>query len=165
MWLLKCFLPTSSSREGGSYLVLALAMWIQSTVTPKLVHCNADYMDLLFSLETPAGAECRWGRACILHPFSHSVDLVISCQVLFKGLVIAYKALHGLGPTYLQDLLSCYAMLLCFAQTASCGGGWSAVACMSMLCCGSHLCGVACLRKAATILSFHRMCKRGAFLK
>ena len=91
---------------------------IHATVTSRLDYCNSLYaglpLNLLRKLQLVQNAAARvltgtWWRAHITPVLSQLHWLQIGDRIRFKVLVLTFKALNGLGPTYLRDRLFRYA--------------------------------------------------------
>ncbi|CAI5764971.1 Hypothetical predicted protein [Podarcis lilfordi] len=95
-----------------------LATAIHAMVTSRLDYCNSLYAGLPLKLSQKlqrvqnAAARLRTGSLPWqhIHPVLFQLHwLLVEYRVRFKVLVLTFKALHGLGPSYLRDCLSWYA--------------------------------------------------------
>ena len=94
-----------------------LAIVIHATVTSRLDYCNSLYtglpLNLLRKLQLVQNAAARvltgtWWKANITPVLSQLHWLQIGDRIRFKVLVLTFKALNSLGPTYLRDRLFRY---------------------------------------------------------
>lgn len=116
------FCQLSVTSKSASYVDLPnLATWTHATVTSKSNYCNAFYMGLCLKstsrdqlvqnavAQLVSGLGATWSMH--IGPTLQSLHWrPISYWIQFKVLTVTYKALDGLGPSYLKDLLSFYAL-------------------------------------------------------
>uniref|UniRef100_A0A670I2H7 Reverse transcriptase domain-containing protein n=1 Tax=Podarcis muralis TaxID=64176 RepID=A0A670I2H7_PODMU len=95
-----------------------LATVIHATVTSRLDYCNSLYVGLPLKLTQKlqrvqnAAARLLMGSSLRdhIHPVLYQLHwLPVEYRIRFKVLVLTFKALYGLGPSYLRDRLSWYA--------------------------------------------------------
>uniref|UniRef100_A0A670J1P8 Reverse transcriptase domain-containing protein n=1 Tax=Podarcis muralis TaxID=64176 RepID=A0A670J1P8_PODMU len=94
-----------------------LATVIHATVTSRLDYCNSLYMGLPLRLTQKlqrvqnAAARLLMGSSLRdhIHPVLYQLHwLPVEYRIRFKVLVLTFKALYGLGPSYLRGRLSWY---------------------------------------------------------
>ena len=99
-----------------------LATVIHATVTSRLDYCNSLYaglpLKLTQKLQRVQNAAARLLTGSLprdhIHPVLYQLHwLLVEYRIRFKVLVLTFKALYSLEPSYLRDHLFWYALTVC----------------------------------------------------